>query len=162
MKKLFFLFLFPLASIYSQIEVVDKSAENNLEENLIGMVSQYSPGQYIGAAYLAKLKVIDGKQYYYLSWQNQKYTTIEDRISVTFFATEQELDGLFDAFKSVFKKGSKSELKVGDSSFYLELFSKQALYISTKDGYFLVNPAGLHKLFGKTWNKKSWKAYLKS
>ena len=163
MNKVLFLFLIPIISVYGQIQVVEESEKNSYEENLIGQVNQFDfGGVFIGIASLSKLKVIDGKQYYYMSWQNQEYSTIDDRVSVTFYASEQELDGLFDIFKSVFKNNSDKEVNVGDENFYLKRFSKKTLYIRTKDGWFTVNPAALHALFGKGWDKKEWKNYLNS
>ena len=69
--------------------------------------------------------------------------------------------------KMVFKLG-KSEIKVipvGDSKFVITKVNSNEILISIdgqKNGYFNVTPAGLHFLFGKRWNKKEWKAYLKS
>tara|TARA_A100001015_G_C15018750_1_gene726884 strand:- start:1266 stop:1766 length:501 start_codon:yes stop_codon:yes gene_type:complete len=109
----------------------------------------------------------NGQKLYTLKFQNQEYEILQDGVSVPFYASATELDYLFNQMKMVFKLG-KSEIKVipvGDSKFVITKVNSNEILISIdgqKNGYFNVNPAGLHFLFGKRWNKKEWKAYLKS
>tara|TARA_R100001440_G_scaffold74908_1_gene100949 strand:+ start:513 stop:1013 length:501 start_codon:yes stop_codon:yes gene_type:complete len=109
----------------------------------------------------------NGQKLYTLKFQNQEYEVLQDGVSVPFYASATELDYLFNQMKMVFKM-DKSETKVipvGDSKFVITKVNSNEILISIdgqKNGYFNVTPAGLHILFGKRWNKKKWKAYLKS
>ena len=156
--KTLLLFILISANAFSQIAEVSPSDS----PVIIGEVDIFGASGINGSAVLQEMGIIDGKQYYYLGFQNQEYKTITDITSVSFHATKDELDTLFEMLKSVFKSGQEKVINLGDSKITLSLLSKNLLWFYTSDGHFNCTPAGLHKLFGKQWDKKAWKAYLKS
>lgn len=158
-KKVALLLFFIFSSkTFAQISEVDTSNENET----IGEIALYSATQMNGSATLKKMRVIDGKQYYYLGWQNQKYKTITDIVSLSFHATPKELDALFEMLAEVIKTGNEKTINLGSQRVVLSRIGKNMIFFFTSDGYFDCNAAALHKLFGKQWDKKAWKAYLKS
>ena len=94
--------------------------------------------------------------------QNQDYFTITDIASIMFHATPDEMDSLFEMFKTILKTGEKQTLNLGDKRLTVSRIGKDTIWFYTSDGFFDCNAAALHALFGKSWNKKAWKACLKS
>ena len=152
--------LFISAPVFAQIEV----AKEKKEDKIIG--EAYLPN---GSATMKMLgEKIGDKDYVWLGFQNQEYQSISDIKSVMFAATEEDLDGLFDILKEIIKTDKEQEIKLGtnyilnaskfsDSSIFMYFFKG-----SRKNGYFTLSPSGLHQLFGKEFDKKEWKQYLKS
>jgi len=162
MKKLLTLIivLFITAPVFAQIEV----GKEKKEDKLIGE----APLSNGSATMMILGEKIDDKDYVWLGYQNQEYKSISDIKSVMFAATEKDLDGLFGILKSIFKTDKDQEIKLGtihllnasklgDDSIFLYFYNG-----SKKNGYFSLSPIGLHKLFGKEFDKKEWKEYLKS
>ena len=94
--------------------------------------------------------------------QNQDYSTITDIASIMFHATPDEMDSLFEMFKTILKTGEKQTLNLGDKRLSVSRIAKDTIWFYTSDGFFDCNAAALHALFGKPWNKKEWKSFLKS
>ena len=159
-KALTLALLFITSSAFAQIEVQKEKPK----DRLIGEVQL--PNGRVAMKVLAEK--IGGKDYVYLGYQNQEYKSITDIKSAMFSATDEDLDGLFGILKEVIKTDKDKEIKLGTN--YLlnaSKFSDSSIFMyfykgSIKHGYFTLSPAGLHRLFGKEFNKKEWKAYLKS
>ncbi|MDA8871208.1 hypothetical protein N9H89_00890 [Flavobacteriaceae bacterium] len=145
-------------SSFSQISTVEKQDESKT----IGQINLYNSTGLNGTATFQMASIIDGKQYYYLGWQNQDYSTITDIASIMFHATPNEIDSLFDMFKTILKTGEKQTLNLGDKRLTVSRIAKDTIWFYTSDGFFDCNAAALHALFGKPWNKKQWKSFLKS
>ena len=159
MKKLLLLFLISFSS-YSQVSVGEKEAE----DIIVGSVKLYPKG----SAELKIIDEIDGKNLYYLGYQNQDYSQIISIESVVFTATKEDIDGLFDILKMVLKNGEKKTVNLGEN-FVVKAskIGKDDIFFwimegSRKNGNFSISTQGLYSLFGKQFNKKEWKAFLKS
>lgn len=145
-------------SSFSQISTVEEDDNSDL----IGQILLYTATGANGTATLRTASIIDGKQYYYLGWQNQDYQTITDIASIMFHATPDEMDSLFETFKTILKTGKKQTLNLGDKVLTVSKLGKNTIWFYTSDGFFDCNAAQLHMLFGKKFDKKQWKSFLKS
>ena len=103
---------------------------------------------------------------YLLSFQDQDFQQISNIVIVEFSANSDELAYLFNELKKTFKSPNEEfRISVGNSTLLYKLYRKKEMQITAlldngKSGYFTLNGAALHILFGKKWNKKEWKNYL--
>lgn len=138
----------------------------------IGSTEKASVGKTIGKAewygnWYAELKKtnVDNKDYYVLSYKNAEYQTIFDIHSIGFYATEAELEYLFNELKKGFKSKEELKLNIGKTTIMFRKFMKSNIYISNLDGsgsWFSIPPNLFYELFGKKYDKKEFKSYLKS
>ena len=108
---------------------------------------------------------VDNKDYYVLSYKNAEYQTIFDIHSIGFYATEAELEYLFNELKKGFKSKEELKLNIGKTTIMFRKFMKSNIYISNLDGsgsWFSIPPNLFYELFGKKYDKKEFKSYLKS
>jgi hypothetical protein len=161
MRKLLLLLLIAPVLGYGQI---GKSSSVSNEIFEIGSINLYNPkGTAInGKAKLTRVNVNE----YLLSFQDQDFQQISKIVIVEFSAKSDELNYLFNELKKTFKSPNEEfRISVGTSTFLYKLYRKKELKITALldnglSGYFTLNGAALHVLFGKEWDKKVWKTYL--
>ncbi len=107
---------------------------------------------------LSILKGEDETNSYLWMYNNLKYTSITDIKSITFKATELELQKLYEILKAQLasEKGSEKSLKLGDADVTftttknLGVASLSVLVIKSGiSSYFLISSKQVDKLFGK-------------
>lgn len=109
-----------------------------------------------------------GKSAYVLSYQDQNDLTEGGIQSHQFLATTTEFETLYETIKSVFKTKQKKTVVLSENVILqLSMLTDSDLQFlvivqGVKQGEFSVSAAGLSFLFGKRWEKGSWKSYLKS
>jgi len=161
--------LFFTATLTAQIGKVSESEKLSFVGEKVNLFSGYGIN---GKAHISFLKSSCEEQIgclYALSFQNQEYNQIQDIQEAYFTATTEELDYLFNEMKKVFKFKKDISIPIGKNTMkvsYIKDIDKSIMVIFSGEanGYFKVNSAALYYLFGKKkeWNKKSWKAFLKS
>ena len=156
-------------SLSAQIGKVSESEKLSFVGGKVNLFSGYGIN---GKAHISFLKSSCKEEIgclYALSFQNQEYNQIQDIQKAYFTATKEELDYLFNEMKKVFKFQKDISIPIGKNTLqvsYIKDIDKSIMVIFSGEanGYFKVNGAALYYLFGKEkeWNKKSWKAFLKS
>ena len=161
MKKIF-LFLLPVLT-YAQITKVhnDSSGEH------IGLHIIYYLGRVNGGVSLGKLPNIDGKEFHQLIWTNSDYDKVEERTLFTFQSTSDDINNLFQMFKDVIKTQKTKIFKLDGKLVTIKPSSinDEVIFLyelNEENKYFNINAIGIYELFGKTWNRKEWKKYLKT
>jgi hypothetical protein len=149
MKKLF-LFLLPVFS-FAQISI---TSNDSLGEH-IGLHIIYYLGRVNGGVSLGKLPNIDGKEFHQLIWTNSDYDKVEERTLFTFQSTSDDINNLFQMFKLDGKLVTIKPSSINDEVIFL-------YELNEENKYFNINAIGIYELFGKTWNRKEWKKYLKT
>lgn len=156
----FWLFLLLPIMCFGQIGASSSVSDEIIE---IGSINLYNAmGTVNGKAKLTKANDND----YLLSFQDQDFQQISNIVIVEFSANSDELDYLFNELKKTFKSPNEEfRISVGNSTLLYKLYRKKEMQITAlldngKSGYFTLNGAALHILFGKKWNKKEWKKYL--
>ena len=157
MKKLLLLLLLPVLG-FGQIGKIN---DNQLPETtLIGEVT--NP---IGFIASLKKSVIDGDNFYMLSFRNFEYQYLVDAEVLSFNATDDEIEYLFLELKKGFKSKSLITLDVGKSKLmFKQYINKKNLIITVSgdaSGFFSLSGKQLHTLFNKPFNKKEFKEFLK-
>jgi hypothetical protein len=100
-----------------------------------------------------KLEVFkqDGKNLFVLTYLNSKYRGIVDVQSITFYGESEDLESVYNAFKSASKE-TKS-MVIGEDRVRIGLFHKEimiSVYPSDNiDSYFYLSKKEVDKLFGK-------------
>ena len=158
MKKLLFLLLIAPVFGFGQIGKIN---DNQLPETtLIGEVT--NP---IGFIASLKKSVIDGDNFYMLSFRNFEYQYLVDAEVLSFNATDDEIEYLFLELKKGFKSKSLITLDVGKSKLmFKQYINKKNLIITVSgdaSGFFSLSGKQLHTLFNKPFNKKEFKEFLK-
>ena len=108
---------------------------------------------------------IGNKDFYMLSYRNAEYQTVVDTHNIGFNATESELEYLFNELKKGFKSDEELKLNIGETTIMFKKYMKSNIYIANLDGsgsWFSVPPNLFYELFGKEYNKKEFKLFLKS
>lgn len=97
----------------------------------------------------------DGRNYYVLTFKNLEYQKIDDIKSMFFYATDDELEYLFNYFIESLKDKETRTIDVGDQTLYLK---KTAMSIRVTvtynkdpepDGWFWLSKKQIERLFGK-------------
>ena len=156
MKKILLLLLIAPVLGFGQIQ------KSNLPEvSLIGEVS--NPVGFIASL---KKSVVDGKDFYMLTFRNAEYQYLTEVETLSFYADKDDLEYLFLELKKGFKSKSEMNLDVGKSKLYFNQYINNKtllIYVSGEaKGYFSLNGKQLFKLFGKAYNKKAFKEFLKN
>ena len=171
MKQIIFLItlLFTITS-NSQVGKA-KTEEESLKDAGLEVVGEWKSINTV-MANLIKIKVND-LDLYTFGYLNQDYfLAIETYQKISFYATQEELDYLFEELVKGFKH-SKDYLKIdiGDGNIQYKggvgmLANKTLRFITMSkrngNGTGWLNGEGLHIIFNKPFDKKKWKAYLKS
>lgn len=157
MKKLLLILLLPVFG-FGQIGKIN---DNQLPETtLIGEVT--NP---IGFIASLKKSVIDGDNFYMLSFRNFEYQYLVDAEVLSFNATDDEIEYLFLELKKGFKSKSLITLDVGKSKLmFKQYINKKNLIIKVSgdaSGFFSLSGKQLHTLFNKPFNKKEFNEFLK-
>jgi hypothetical protein len=98
-----------------------------------------------------------GTNYYLWMYRNLKYSSITDIKSITFTASNEELEGLYNLLKTQMgaDKGSEKRLELGKSTLNftttknLGVASLIVYDLTASGGYFYLSNKQLDKLFGK-------------
>lgn len=158
--------LFFTINLSAQIERSASEDRKNKEIGKLIIGERLDQNGQVRAQLVKYSKIEDelGKKMYTLLFRNAKYKKVIDLKSVSFYATDNDLDLLFDEFALALKNQEKRSIKLGNETLYYEPFVKINLIISAQNagGFFYITDIDLHNLFGKTYNKKTWKKYLKS
>ena len=161
MEKLF-LFLLPVFS-FAQISI---TSNDSLGEH-IGLHIIYYLGRVNGGVSLGKLPNINGKEFHQLIWTNSDYDKVEERTLFTFQSTSDDINNLFQMFKEVIKTQKTKIFKLDGKLVTIKPSSinDEVIFLyelNEENKYFNINAIGIYELFGKTWNRKEWKEYLKT
>lgn len=156
-------------SLTAQIGKVSESEKLSFVGEKVNLFSGYGINGQVHISFLKSSCEEETGCLYALSFQNQEYNQIQDIQEAYFTATIEELDYLFNEMKKVFKFQKDISIPIGKNTMevsYTKDINKSIMVIFSGEanGYFKVNGAALYWLFGKKkeWNKKTWKAYLKS
>ena len=170
MKKTL-LFIIPLLTtlLNAQIGKVSTPEELLFLGENVNLFGSYGVNGNVNISYLKSSCDDENGCLYSLSFQNQEFNQIENIQRAYFNAKSEELEYLFNEMKKVFKFQEQISITIGKSTMivsYSKSIDKTIMITLSGEakGYFKVNAAGLFYLFGKKeeWNKKTWKAYLKS
>ena len=158
MKKQLLLLLIAPVLGFGQIGKIN---DNQLPETtLIGEVT--NPVGFIASL---KKSVIDGDNFYMLSFRNFEYQYLVDAEVLSFNATNDEIEYLFLELKKGFKSKSPVTLDIGKSKImFKQYISNKNLIITVSgdaNGFFSLTGKQLHTLFNKPFNKKEFKEFLK-
>lgn len=141
MKKLLLLFLFIGSNCFSQIgEVKDVQKIHHLGYNN-NMTKFHS---------LSYTEEENGKLYI-LNYRNMEYQHLDTFESISFYATDEELDYLFNFLKDFNDKDGKT-LEIGKSQIFVKKMGKgiQIVNLTNKTkGWFFLLPKEIERLFGK-------------
>ena len=80
--------------------------------------------------------IVDSKNYYSWMYRNSEYKTITDFQSIGFFATQDELDSLYNIIVDLYNQPSKTEKKLmlGKNEIMLSKSSDNVYVFQYKDG----------------------------
>jgi len=161
-KLLLILLLLPITS-FSQISEVDESDLGTQ----IGVHMFVFQGSIEGGVTLNKLKIENNVEYHSLIWANDRYDEPGERTELKFKSTTEDINSLFEIFKNVIKTDKQKVLKLENKTVTIKpsSFKDEVIFMYELNGenkYFFIKAKGLYELFGKPWNKKEWREYLKS
>lgn len=95
----------------------------------------------------------DGAKVYNLHYRNMEYQSIDTYESITFKATDKELDYLFNFLKEGINDKVGKTLKIGSSEIFVKQKGKAVqidnITVGTAKSYFWLLPKELERLFGK-------------
>lgn len=96
----------------------------------------------------------DGIKNYILIYKNQEFAQISDMKSISFTATDEELEYLYQELKSMQSLESEKFLEIGNESIVVKPMSMKWINVyvnqaSGLNGFFSLSPKQLDKLFGK-------------
>ncbi len=152
MKKfiLFFVLLVSLSGT-AQIREVEKSKYQE--------IGKVSPG---GMAFISSISVMkdadaNGTNSYLWMYNNLKYTTITDIRSISFTASNEDFEALYQLMKTQLSadKGTEKDLELGKSRITIKTIrnlgiSSLTIYdLTGGGGYFYLTAKQVDKLFGK-------------
>lgn len=155
--------------VLAQIGEVRKPEEILFLGEKVNLFGKYGVNGKVFIAYQKSSCIGEKGCLYALTFQNQEYDQIEDLQIAYFYAKQEELAYLFNEMRGVFKRQEDIVIPVGGNNIRVSYENKidktiTVILSGNANGFFEINAAGLYYLFGKKqeWNKKSWKAYLKS
>ena len=140
-----------------------------LQENLNNQTKLV--GQVIlpyGNASLSKTQVSKQISHYTLVFNNQMERSKSDVGKVDFELKKAQFDAFFDQIKQLFKTGNNSEYTFGNGlRVQLTMLTPtdvELMFMNNDlpQGAFSISATGLHLLFGKAWNKNTWKTFINS
>ncbi len=150
-KVLFSLVLLVSISATAQIREVEKSKYQE--------IGKVSPG---GMAFISSISVmkdtaVNGTNSYLWMYNNLKYSTITDIRSISFTASNEDFDGLYELLKTQLSadKGTEKDLELGKSRITIKTIrnlgvSSLTIYdLTGGGGYFYLTSKQVDKLFGK-------------
>ena len=145
MKKILILFIFFTVNFtYSQIGTATKVKESIT----LGVANKM-----VGLPKLVFVKSDDDKKYFNLSYYNLEYAAIKEIQTISFYATQEELDYLFNFFMSGFDSKDEQSIALGDDSIIItKVSSSIRVFVSHKndiDGWFYLSKKQTERLFGK-------------
>ena len=140
---------------------------NDVLGKQIGLHFIYYHGRITGGVSLNKLPNVNGKEYYAFVWSNSEYDKKEEKTTLRFQSTSEEIDTLFETFKRVIKTKELKELRLEDKTVIIKpsAFNEDVYFVYEVAGltkYFFIKAIGIYELFGKTFDKKEWEEYLKN
>lgn len=152
MKKILFSFVLLVSiSATAQIREVEKSKYQE--------IGKVSPG---GMAFISSISVmrdtaVNGTNSYLWMYNNLKYSTITDIKSISFTASNEDFDGLYELLKTQLSadKGTEKDLELGKSRITIKTIrnlgiSSLTIYdLTGGGGYFYLTAKQVDKLFGK-------------
>ena len=121
-----------------------------------------------GNASLNKTQVSKQISHYTLVFNNQMERSKSDVRKVDFELTKAQFDAFFDQIKQLFKTGNNSEYTFGNGlRVQLTMLTPtdvEFMFMNNglPQGAFSISATGLHLLFGKAWNKNTWKTFINS
>lgn len=121
-----------------------------------------------GNASLSKTQVSKQISHYTLVFNNQMERSKSDVRKVDFELTKAQFDAFFDQIKQLFKTGNNSEYTFGNGlRVQLTMLTPtdvELMFMNNDlpQGAFSISATGLHLLFGKAWNKNTWKTFINS
>ena len=121
-----------------------------------------------GNAFLNKTQVSKQISHYTLVFNNQMERSKSDVRKVDFELTKAQFDAFFDQIKQLFKTGNNSEYTFGNElRVQLTMLTPtdvELMFMNNDlpQGAFSISATGLHLLFGKAWNKNTWKTFINS
>lgn len=161
MKIIFFsLFLLISTGVHSQ---VGQSQTKSEMESALGRKE-------IGSATVSGYHIADFFKdeelgTYTIRYHNAEYRTITDYQSLSFKASEDDIDYLFNEILKAYKTDEPMTIRLGEQEVMFKRFMKKSMSVSPMGqgavGFFYIDAQRLHNLFGKPFDKKAWKNYLK-
>ena len=151
MKKLIVGLIFLISiSVNAQIKQVEKSLY--VEIGKVGGI-----GAFVSSLSVIKDTAVGGTNRYLWMYNNLKYQTITDINSISFTATDEDLDGLYQSLKTqvLAEKGTENTLELGQSRINFKTYralgvSSLMIYDYSEVGaFFYITAKQLDKLFGK-------------
>ncbi len=150
-KLLFVLLCFLSLSVTAQIKEVPASKYVEIGKVGSGL------GPFISSISVIRDTASGGTNSYLWMYNNLKYTTITDIKSISFTASDEELEGLYNLLKTQMgaEKGAEKRLELGKHTLNftttknLGVPSLVIYDLSAGGGYFLLSSKQLDKLFGK-------------
>lgn len=151
MKKLL-LALLVLVSISASAQI------REVEKSKFEKIGEISPG---GMAFITSMSVLrdtakNGTNSYHWMYNNLAYTRITDIKSISFTASEEDFNALYEMMKTQMsaEKGTEKELMLGNSRISFKTIrtlgvSSLTIYDLSTGGYFYLTSKQLDKLFGK-------------
>jgi hypothetical protein len=120
----------------------------------IGEVETVRKGTLIGVANEQGFpRLLKKDEQYILTYYNENLREIEDIKSITFTATEEELERLYQLFKEQYNRKDVRTVKVGENRLYLESeYDRLVVRVNHQDGTssrLYIYPGELDPLFGK-------------
>jgi hypothetical protein len=162
MKPYLIFFFVSLVSFNLSYSQIGKKENVNEVLELVGEIDLFGGnGSTINGQSRIHKVLKQGK--FILSFQNQDFKVTDNVVSITFNGDDNDLNYLFEELRSCFKTPKeKFFITVGDETLEFSNTNSNIIQIVSQDGYFFTTSGGLYILFGKEWNKKDFKEYLKS
>jgi len=112
----------------------------------------------LGYPKLEKAKIGD-KDYYALTYRNQEYTAIEDIKTLFFYATQDEINYLYDAIQKGGQKNESTSINVGEGRISVKKVAASVRFgmfhpLGETDGWFWITPKQIANMFGVKYDKK--------
>lgn len=151
--KNFLLFLALLITVASSAQI------REVEKSKYEVIGKVSPG---GMAFISSISVmrdtaVNGTNSYLWMYNNLKYTTITDIKSISFTASNEDFDSLYELLKTQLsaEKGTEKDLELGKSRITIKTIRNLGITSLTiydltgGGGYFYLTAKQVDKLFGK-------------
>jgi hypothetical protein len=165
MKIIYVLLLSIITINISNGQIGKKQNVNELRE-LVGEINLFGG---VGSTVNGKSKIykILNENQFILTYQDQNYQVVESIVSIPFKGDDSDLDYLFNELRSCYKTPNKTyNISVGEHELEFSNTRSNIIQITSVnngvESYFFTTSGGLYILFGKKWNKKEFKDYLKN
>lgn len=109
------------------------------------------------------VKDSENRTLHILLYRNSEYSYITDFKALNFYASSDDIDYLFNELTLALKNQEERSITLGDDKLTYQPFMKKnlAFWAQKEGGIHYLTPQDLHALFGKKFDKKTWKAFLK-